>query len=192
MKPVSTHEIGTPVLPPASDPAIPAVQFAAVGKSYGLLQRKIALRNVSLRVDRGECYGLAGPNGAGKTTLIRIMLGLIAPDDGEVRLFGIRPDSPDVRRRVGFVPEAAELPTGASPLQLVKRWARLRELPVKAAVERGEATLRRCSSVQRIASPRERSNEHCWPWRCSVSPSSSCSTSRPTASIHLAARWCAS
>ncbi|HKC59295.1 MAG TPA: ATP-binding cassette domain-containing protein [Myxococcales bacterium] len=101
---------------------------AGVEKSYGLLRPKPALRGVSLRVARGECYGLAGPNGAGKTTLIRVMLGLIAPDAGEARLLGVRPDSPEVRARVGFVPEAAELPPGASPLQLIRRWARLRGL----------------------------------------------------------------
>jgi len=50
-----------------------------------------ALRGVSLRIARGECYGLAGRNGAGKTTLIKVMLGLIAPDAGEARVFGVRP-----------------------------------------------------------------------------------------------------
>ena len=97
-------------------------------KSYGLVRKREALHGVSIRVDRGECYGLAGPNGAGKTTLIRLLLGLSTPDTGEVRLFGVRPHDPEVRRRVGFVPEAAELPPAASPRQLVRRFARLRGL----------------------------------------------------------------
>jgi ABC-2 type transport system ATP-binding protein len=86
------------------------------------------LRDVWLRVERGECFGLAGPNGAGKTTLIRLLLGLATPDEGEARLFGASPEDPELRRRVGFVPEAAELPTAASPRQLVARWRRLRGL----------------------------------------------------------------
>ncbi len=125
------------------DGSVPAVQLIGVEKAYGLIRRRPALRGVSLRIARGECYGLAGRNGAGKTTLIRVMLGLIAPDAGEARVFGVRPDLPQIRRQVGFVPEAAELPRGASPLQLVKRWARLRGLPLCETVAQGEAHLRR-------------------------------------------------
>ena len=103
-------------------------------KSYGLWRKREALRGVSIKVERGECYGLAGPNGAGKTTLIRLLLGLSLPDSGEVRLFGQRPDDARVRARVGFVPEAAELPPSASPRQLMHRFARLRGvLPAEAA-----------------------------------------------------------
>jgi ABC-2 type transport system ATP-binding protein len=156
MEPVASHDELPAGPAPQQDAAIPAVQLAGVEKSYGLLRPKPALRGVSLRVARGECYGLAGPNGAGKTTLIRVMLGLIAPDAGEARLLGVRPDSPEVRARVGFVPEAAELPPGASPLQLLRRWARLRGLPVRTAVERGEATLRRLGMGELLARPAHR------------------------------------
>ena len=156
MEPVASHDELPAGPTPQPDGAIPAVQLAGVEKSYGLLRPKPALRGVSLRVARGECYGLAGPNGAGKTTLIRVMLGLIAPDAGEARLLGVRPDSPEVRARVGFVPEAAELPPGASPLQLIRRWARLRGLPVRTAVGRGEATLRRLGMGELLARPAHR------------------------------------
>jgi ABC-2 type transport system ATP-binding protein len=132
------------------------VQLAGIEKSYGLFRPKPALRGVSVAIGHGECYGLIGPNGAGKTTLIRVMLGLIAPDAGEARLFGIRPEFPEVRRRVGFVPEAAELPPHASPLQLMRRWARLRGLPVRAAVEQGEAMLRRLGMGDLLARPAHR------------------------------------
>ena len=109
-----------------------------------------------MRIARGECYGLAGRNGAGKTTLIKVMLGLVAPDAGEVRVFGVRPDLPEMRRRVGFVPEAAELPRGASPVQLVKRWARLRGLPLAAALAQGEANLRRLGMEELLHRPAHR------------------------------------
>src|SRR3954454_18350648 len=98
-----------------------ALQLWGVRKGYGIFRKHQALTDVSIRVERGECYGLAGPNGAGKTTLIRILLGLSAPDGGEVRLLGRSPTDPEARRRVGFVPEAAELPPFASPRQLVRR-----------------------------------------------------------------------
>lgn len=121
----------------------PALELWRVEKSYGLLHPKPALRGVSLRVERGECFGLAGANGAGKTTLIRILLGLMAPDEGEARLLGRRPEDPEVRRRVGFVPESAELPPTASPRALVRRWARLRGLEPAGAMEQGLGRLER-------------------------------------------------
>ncbi len=136
--------------------APPAVQLCSVAKAYGILHPRPALRGVSLRIARGECYGLAGPNGAGKTTLLKILLGLIAPDSGEARLFGLRPDAPEVRRRVGFVPESAELPPSASPLQLVRRFARLRGLPARAALEEGEAHLRRLGMGDFLERPAHR------------------------------------
>src|SRR5207244_3144525 len=82
--------------------------------------------------------------------------GLIAPDAGEARLLGLTPEWPEVRRRVGIVPEAAERPPCASPLQLMKRSARLRGLPVRAAVERGEAILRRLGMGELLARPAHR------------------------------------
>jgi ABC-2 type transport system ATP-binding protein len=98
---------------------------------------------VSLSVAPGECFGLAGPNGAGKTTLIKLLLGLAQPDEGEVRIFGQRPDDPLVRQRIGFVPESAELPPTASPRALVRRLARLRGLSLHTAVPRGLQQLER-------------------------------------------------
>src|SRR5205814_9261732 len=136
--------------------AVRAVQFLGFVESYGPFQHRPTRRDLSLRIERGECNGLAGRNGAGKTTLIKVMLGLIAPDAGEARVFGVRPDVPDIRRRVGFVPEAAELPRGASPLQLVRRWARLRGLPVQAAVAQGETNLRRLGMGELLHRPAHR------------------------------------
>jgi ABC-2 type transport system ATP-binding protein len=118
-----------------------ALELLAVGKSYGHFEKKPALRSVSLRIPRGECFGLAGANGAGKTTLIRIMLGLLEPDEGDAFLLGERPTDAEVRRRVGFVPEAAMLPESASPRALVRRFARLRGLPADSSMQEGLANL---------------------------------------------------
>jgi ABC-2 type transport system ATP-binding protein len=122
---------------------IPAVQLVGIQKAFGWPRPRTILNGVTLRVEAGECYGLVGPNGAGKTTLIRVLLGLLLPDEGEARLFGLRPDLPENRRRVAFVPESAELPHGATPLQLMRRWAVLRQLNPARAVEEGERHLLR-------------------------------------------------
>lgn len=108
------------------------LELRGVSKSYGVWHPRPALREVWLRVERGECFGLAGPNGAGKSTLIRILLGLSSPDDGDARLFGEAPENPELRRRVGFVPEAAELPPTSTPKDLVRRWVKLRGLSPRA------------------------------------------------------------
>ncbi|HSK22435.1 MAG TPA: ABC transporter ATP-binding protein [Egicoccus sp.] len=63
---------------------------------------------MSLRVAAGEVVGLIGANGAGKTTLIRMLLGLVDPSGGHVRLVGRRPDR-DARRRIGYVPQGKGL-----------------------------------------------------------------------------------
>jgi ABC-2 type transport system ATP-binding protein len=84
-------------LPPA-----PAVWASGLRKRYG---RRPAVEGVSLHVDRGEVMGLLGPNGAGKTTVIKMLLGLVRPDAGEVMLLGRTAGDPLARARVGYLPE---------------------------------------------------------------------------------------
>ena len=78
-----------------------------------------AVSAVDLRIARGEVVGLLGANGAGKTTLIRLLLGLLRPSDGSVRLFGSAP-SIATRRRVGYVPQTLGLYAG---LTVAENWA---------------------------------------------------------------------
>lgn len=68
-------------------------------------ERVVAVRDLSVRVEPGEVYGLLGPNGSGKSTTLKILLGLVSPTRGQTKVFG--EDSALVRSRkdVGFVPE---------------------------------------------------------------------------------------
>ena len=95
----STVAEGAPVPAPS---AAPALWCSGVRKRYG---RRTALDGVALEVARGEVLGLLGPNGAGKTSLIKILLGLVRPDAGEVMLLGRRGDRPASRAGVGYLPE---------------------------------------------------------------------------------------
>ncbi len=70
-------------------------------KRYGDL---VALRDMTFHVDPGEIFGFVGSNGAGKSTTMRIILGVLSADAGEVRL-GNRPIDLDLRRRIGYMPE---------------------------------------------------------------------------------------
>ncbi len=83
-----------------------AVRAVDLVKCFGAIR---ALDGLSLEVRPGEKYGLLGPNGSGKTTLIRSFVGLIAPDSGEVRVFGEPVPSPLVTNRVGYMTQSAAL-----------------------------------------------------------------------------------
>ena len=69
-----------------------------VNKNYGEVR---ALRNVDFRVRAGEVVALLGPNGAGKTTAVKLLLGLLQPNAGKVRVFGGNPTNPENRMRTG-------------------------------------------------------------------------------------------
>ncbi len=66
-----------------------------------------AVEELDLRVEEGETYGLVGPNGAGKTTVLRILLGLVRPTSGFVRVLGRRPGDPACLARLGSMGESA-------------------------------------------------------------------------------------
>ena len=80
----------------------PAVAIDHVVKRY---DGHVAVRELSLTVPRGTVYGLLGPNGAGKTTTIRMVLNVIAPDQGTIRLFGAAHRDRAAIDRVGYLPE---------------------------------------------------------------------------------------
>lgn len=69
-----------------------------------------ALKDVTLRVGKGQIFGLLGQNGAGKTTLVKILLGLVRPGQGRALLFGEPWRKTDLRRRIGYLPEGHEFP----------------------------------------------------------------------------------
>jgi ABC-2 type transport system ATP-binding protein len=101
------------------------VELGGVYRRFG---RTLVLAGLDLRVDEGELYGLIGPNGAGKTTALRVALGLLLPDAGQVRLLGRDPRSAagSRPRRVGSLIEAPALSprlTGREYLVLIARWA---------------------------------------------------------------------
>ncbi|MFT4111851.1 ABC transporter ATP-binding protein [Silvibacterium sp.] len=77
------------------------VHLDRISKSY---ESKVAVKDLSLRIDAGTMFGLLGPNGAGKTSSIRMMIGITMPDTGTVNLFG-KPFTRESLRRVGYLPE---------------------------------------------------------------------------------------
>ncbi|MFI6316441.1 ABC transporter ATP-binding protein [Nonomuraea sp. NPDC050556] len=80
----------------------PAVWCSGLRKQY---RKHVAVDGVSFTVGRGEILGLLGPNGAGKTSVIKILLGLVRQDAGDVLLLGRPGRDPKARARVGYLPE---------------------------------------------------------------------------------------
>ncbi|MFR9754977.1 alpha/beta fold hydrolase [Streptomyces sp. TR06-5] len=114
-------------VPPAPDPELADVPLEITGlsKRYAGSADRYAVRELSFRVERGQVLGLLGPNGAGKTTTLRMLMGLIRPDEGEIRVFGhaVRSGAPVLSRVGAFVEGAGFLPhlSGRDNLELY--WA---------------------------------------------------------------------
>ena len=102
-----------------------AFEFENAGKTYHLWRRlrKIpcaGIVDVTLAVPRGIIFGLLGLNGAGKTTAMKLLVGLLKPDRGEVRVLGGTVSDPAVRARIGYLPEMPYLPMQLDVMSLLK------------------------------------------------------------------------
>lgn len=104
-----------------------AISARGMTKAYG---NRTALAGLDLSVPTSLLYGFLGPNGAGKSTALRILTGVMQPDQGEVKLFGapLRPNDPSFRRRIGIVHDQQHLPTHLSALEYLRFFAKLFEV----------------------------------------------------------------
>jgi ABC-2 type transport system ATP-binding protein len=81
-----------------------SVEVNNVLKSYGHI---VALKGLSFHLTSGEKCALLGPNGAGKSTTLKLLVGLLKPDQGEVKVGGLDPSSTEARKILGYLPEDA-------------------------------------------------------------------------------------
>ena len=102
---------------PQSNGTGPAIELDGVFKLFG---NSPAVDGLSLSVEHGSTFGLIGPNGAGKSTTIKMLMGLLAPTSGSVRVLGhdAGREATQIRQKVGYVPE----------LHLMDRWMRVKEV----------------------------------------------------------------
>ena len=106
------------------------VVIRGASRRYGKLD---AVRDVDLTLRAGECIGLVGHNGAGKSTLIKMMLGLVRPTAGSVRVFGEDPAAgaaARARRELGYLPENVALHPSMTGAETLAFYARLKRQPV--------------------------------------------------------------
>ncbi|UCB59637.1 MAG: ABC transporter ATP-binding protein [Candidatus Bathyarchaeota archaeon] len=112
---------------------MPLIVAEDLAKSYG---RVVAVDGLSLTVDKGSITGLIGPNGAGKTTTIKMILGLLKPDRGHVKVFSQDPwNNTAIRSRIGVVYEKAFFPSHQEILDYLERVSRIFGVPESRALE---------------------------------------------------------
>ncbi|MDW8480237.1 MAG: ABC transporter ATP-binding protein [Xanthomonadales bacterium] len=128
----------------------PVVLLRDVSKRFGAVT---ALAGLSLEVPRGLVFALLGPNGAGKTTTIRLILGLISPDAGELEVLGGSPRDPAIRRRIGLAPQTIALYGELSARENLALFAALGGVPARVAAPRIEALLARTGLAERAREP---------------------------------------
>ncbi|XEO75577.1 Vitamin B12 import ATP-binding protein BtuD [Candidatus Lokiarchaeum ossiferum] len=89
-----------------------------------------AVNDLSFEIKKGEIYGLLGPNGAGKTTTIKMILGLLEPDQGEISVLGLHPerDEIELKNRIGYVSEEPLIYKSLTPKELFNFIASIRRL----------------------------------------------------------------
>ncbi len=100
-----------------------AVEIQGVSQRYGSMT---VLHDLNLNLGEGEVLGLFGHNGAGKTTSMKLILGLLAPSEGQVKVLGRAPNDPQVRRQLGYLPENVTFYPQLSGRETLRHFARLK------------------------------------------------------------------
>ena len=103
--------------------------------------KKVAVRNLSLSVQRGEIFGFLGPNGAGKSTSIKMLLGLVKATEGQALVLGAPSGSVEIRRKIGFLPEDFRFYPWLTASELLKLHGRLCGLSALCLANRVPALL---------------------------------------------------
>src|SRR6202789_2307721 len=129
----------------------PVVELDHVSKAY---EQKVAVRDLSLRIEAGTMFGLLGPNGAGKTSTIRMMVGITMPDSGTVILLG-QPFTRASLKKVGYLPEERGLYRKMKVMDQLIFMGRLRGLDADLAAKRSRAWCERLNILDAAQSKTE-------------------------------------
>jgi len=132
------------------------LEVADLQKTFhlGFMRKRVdAVRGVSFEVRRGEVFGFVGPNGAGKTTSIKMMLQLIFPTHGQVKLFGTSTFDPEARRRLGYLPENPYIYSYLKPLEFLDLCGRLNSMPKLKRKQRAEELVHKLGIAHAVDRP---------------------------------------
>jgi len=114
---------------------LPALEMHSVKKNFGAI---MAVKDLTLTVDQGTVHGLLGPNGSGKSTTMKMILGLLRPDAGNIKVYGVNVMSNplQVKSMVGYVPESPRLYEFLTGLEYLDFVADVHSLPPNTKKER--------------------------------------------------------
>jgi ABC-2 type transport system ATP-binding protein len=115
-----------------------AIETRGLRKEFG---PRVAVRNLSLTVRRGEIFGFLGPNGAGKSTSIKMLLGLVRPTGGEAFVLGAPVGEVAVRRHIGFLPEDFRFYDWLTAIELLELHGQLTGMSASSARARAPEVL---------------------------------------------------
>lgn len=117
-----------------------AIDIHGLSKDYSVgfwkKQKRPALRPLNLTVETGETFGFLGPNGAGKTTTLKLLMGLIYPTAGSATILGASIHDPEIRRRIGFLPEQPYFYDYLTATELLDYYAQLSGVPQAGRAQR--------------------------------------------------------
>ena len=116
-----------------------SIEVNHIFKTYG---NRAAVDDVSFDVNQGEIFGLIGPNGAGKTTTIRMMMDIIKPDSGDIKVMGEKLNDAS-KNKIGYLPEERGLYKKMSVMDTIIYFASLKGVDSQLARQRGEELLKR-------------------------------------------------
>ncbi|TSA86758.1 ABC transporter ATP-binding protein [Deinococcus detaillensis] len=117
-----------------------AIQTEQLRKEY---KGRAVVQSLDLEVGEGEVFGFLGPNGAGKSTTVKMLLGLVRPTSGSIKVLGGSPDDPAVRARLGFLPEQFRFQTWMTAEEFLKFHGQLAGLKAEELRTRIPAVLKR-------------------------------------------------
>ncbi|NQU40556.1 MAG: ABC transporter ATP-binding protein [Lentisphaerae bacterium] len=115
----------------ANSTILEVVQLTKVFCDFWRRPKVRAVDGLNLSVRRGEIFGLLGPNGSGKSTTIKLLLGLLHPTEGSIRLMEGRPGDVAVHRRIGYLPEVSHLYRYLTPRETLLFYGRLFDLSAR-------------------------------------------------------------
>lgn len=129
------------------------IQLESITKVYSGSVK--AVNNVNMQVKKGEIFGFLGPNGAGKTTTIKMIVGLLQPTSGSIKLFGenMSPENTGLKKKIGYVADEPLIMEKLTGAEYVKFICEVFDVPVSERVKRIEQLLRSFKLESAIKDP---------------------------------------
>lgn len=130
--------------PPSEGGSQPVVDITGLNKVFKDFWRRPkvhAVKDLDLDVRKGEIFGMLGPNGSGKSTTIKMLLGLLHPTSGRIRVLGNSPDNVKIKNKIGYLPEDSYLYHYLTPRETLSFYGRLFDMDASTRRKRVEQLL---------------------------------------------------